>query len=209
MSLKQPACSLHCPLCGESLTVRSPTLCTVVEKHALACRKATTAVDRRDFVIAAPPPDQAAQHLHVYHREVLRLHGTLADANHERRRLVRAMERERTEHARADEASTRETATLRTEIESLRGDVGRLRGEAGRLRSEVVQLRDEAERCRSRPSAPQTSDTTGSRLVCALRRIAASKSRRRKLLALLHPDLLKDPTLCSDAKFVRESVQLE
>lgn len=176
---------LNCPLCGEVLSVHSPTLCAVVEKHAPKCRK-MTAVPWRSFVVAAPPPEQAAKHLESYHRQVIQLHARLAESDNNSRRLRR-------EHACAMETSSRENATLRGEVERLRGDVTRLRREVDRLESQP----------------PPTTDPGGKRLICALRRITASTSRRRKLLALLHPDFLKDPTLLACAKLVREAVELE
>ena len=144
-----------------------------------------------------------AQRANEHYWEIVRLRGVLSKTDDKKRMLTERVTELTTSaaaSAAAIEALRKENAALRTAKTAAKAATST----AMELKEENSALRAEIDRLRVRTTNRPVVD-----LVPALKRIAASTSRRRKLLALLHPDLLKDPALCAHAKVVREAVELE
>ena len=173
------ALNLHCPRCGTILEVKSQALCSLAEAHSLKCRPV---IDRCGLLVAEHAHTQT-QHKDEYYSVMAR----------QRRALVRVED----EKLRLSKQVAELTARLET-METSGATIVSLQNENAALRAECHRLR----------AMNTPANQTRHSLVRALRCIVATPARRRKLLALLHPDFLKDPALCAHAKVVREAVEL-
>ena len=198
------ALTLHCPLCGDALSVHSPTLCRAAEIHSKTCRP--VASRRRDFVIAEDP-DMRPTRANQYYTEILRLHAVLAHTDSRKSALAEQV----AELTAKLEASAAAMDALQSEHAALQASERTAKATAAAataLQNENAALRAECDRLRARVAATTATTATAPPidLVRALKRIATAPSRRRKLMALLHPDQLRDSTLFVHAKCVRDAV---
>lgn len=193
------ALTLHCPLCGDALSVHSPTLCRAVDVHSTTCRPASR---RCDFVIAEDPLTRSKR-ANEYYAEVLRLHAALAHADSRKSALGERV----TELTAKLEASVAAMDALQSEHAALQASERTAKATAAAataLQSENAVLRAECDRLRAKVTTTAATTTPPSAIVRALKLIATAPSRRRELLAILHPDQLTDATLCVHAKCVRD-----
>lgn len=192
---------LHCPLCGESLTVHSPTLCRAIDIHSTECRPNRSST-RHGFVIAEHPHTRS-QRANEYYWEIVRLHAVLTQTD-ERKCVLTKRVAELTTGAAASaaamEALRNENAALRAAEIAAKAATSTDAMEA--LKIENAALRAERDGLRSKAAAVAPLND----LVRALQRIATAPTRRRKLLAILHPDKLNDDQLRAQAKFIRDIV---
>ena len=187
------ALNLHCPRCGTILEVKSQALCSLADAHSLKCRPV---IDRCGLLVAEHAHTQT-QHKDEYYSVMARQRRALVRVEDEKlcltKRVAELEDKELCLTKRVTELTTRVEMmeTSGATIVSLQNENAALRAECHRLRA-------------MNTPANQTRHS----LVRALRCIVATPARRRKLLALLHPDFLKDPALCAHAKVVREAVEL-
>ena len=196
------ALTLHCPLCGDALSVHSPTLCRAAEIHSKTCRP--VASRRRDFVIAEDP-DMRPTRANQYYTEILRLHAVLAHADSRKSALAEQV----TELTAKLEASATAMEALQSEHAALQASERTAKAtaaSAAALQNENAALRAECDRLRAKVATSAATTAPPVELARALKRITTAPSRRRKLLALLHPDQLRDSTLFVHAKCVRDAV---
>lgn len=89
--------------------------------------------------------------------------------------------------------------------------VGVLERERDEAQKKLQKAREELQTLKSR--LPQTPLRDGggayNQLVDALQEVMKAPVRRRRFLALLHPDVLKRTSLCDRAKLIRDAVSLE
>ena len=90
--------------------------------------------------------------------------------------------------------------------------VGVLERERDEAQKKLQIAREELQALKSRrPQTPLRDGGGGAynQLVDALQEVMKAPVRRRRFLALLHPDVLKRTSLCDRAKFIRDAVSLE
>lgn len=179
--------TLFCPKCGDAIYIRSPAVNVALEAHD--CHRPPPY--KKNYIVAAPPT----------------------------RILMERMEHNCREYKRMKDEYDRvvgSAAGLQNELSFAQSEVVGLRSELADTQAALEAMTAERDKLKSKTTrSPSGSDDEKKaargyeKMLKALRRVMAAPTRKRKFLALLHPDILKTASLCSHAKFIRESVSLE
>ena len=171
--------TFFCPDCAEPISIRSATACAAIDAHT--CRPAVQKT-RKGFVVAAPPCPAFTRLL------MERCEQNERDCNH----------------------IWREYTQLSGVHRRLTDRVGVLERERDEAQKKLQIAREELQALKSRRQTP-VRDGGGAynQLVHALQEVMKAPVRRRRFLALLHPDVLKRTSLCDRAKLIRDAVSLE
>lgn len=208
-----------CPDCGYGCNVQSHTVASVLKEHRqYGCRPYPKLGGGMDYALPyAPSPELMLQNDYVrgentgLRQELLRAQQQRVDLVSEAKRHAARAERAR--DAAASAAETADAALAAADATATRACDALARAERETLaqRSRVTELERECRRLAdaNRRRSPAAGADACERLTKALRRVMKAPSRKRKFLALLHPDKLSSESLAAHAKLIREAVALE
>lgn len=197
---------VFCPDCGEHMHVLSPTVCALLKEHRHAgCHPYNAdsgcVSGQRHCVVPYAPMPELKRRFDFVHGQ----NGELAAKVDELRKQRNLCREKAIEGISAKES----LKTAATELQETKERLARAERDAAAEQQRAAELDAECRRLKSeRKRSPPEGGGQTAPLVQALQRLVKGSKRKRRFLAMLHPDQLGSESLCAHAKIIREAVGL-